>query len=103
MWAGRGGIRPNEPDLPVRHENLLCSIWGPLYCNEREYLPVVVNQLRKKIEDDPARPVHTETTSATVFARIADLKDCFSQCDESVRLLLTSSRHRTGIVGGCCP
>jgi two-component system, OmpR family, KDP operon response regulator KdpE len=48
---------------PVRHENLLRSIWGPLYGNEREYLRVVVNQLRKKIEDDPARPVYIVTES----------------------------------------
>jgi two-component system KDP operon response regulator KdpE len=48
---------------PVRHENLLRSIWGPLYGSEREYLRVVVNQLRKKIEDDPARPVYILTES----------------------------------------
>jgi two-component system KDP operon response regulator KdpE len=48
---------------PVRQENLLRSIWGPLYGSEREYLRVVVNQLRKKIEDDPARPVYILTES----------------------------------------
>jgi len=48
---------------PVRHDRLLMSIWGPTYGSEREYLRVVINQLRKKIEDDPARPVYilTET------------------------------------------
>jgi two-component system KDP operon response regulator KdpE len=48
---------------PVRHENLLRSVWGPLYGQEREYLRVVVNQLRKKIEDDPAHPVYILTES----------------------------------------
>ncbi|WP_158941496.1 response regulator transcription factor [Granulicella sp. S190] len=48
---------------PVRHENLLRSIWGPLYSNEREYLRVVINQLRKKIEDDPTRPIYILTES----------------------------------------
>lgn len=48
---------------PVRHETLLRSIWGPLYGNEREYLRVVVNQLRKKIEDDPAHPAYILTES----------------------------------------
>jgi two-component system KDP operon response regulator KdpE len=48
---------------PVRHENLLRSVWGPLYGSEREYLRVVINQLRKKIEDDPARPVYILTES----------------------------------------
>jgi two-component system, OmpR family, KDP operon response regulator KdpE len=48
---------------PVRHENLLRAIWGPLYGGEREYLRVVVNQLRKKIEDDPGHPVYILTES----------------------------------------
>ena len=48
---------------PVRHENLLRTIWGKNYCNEREYLRVVINQLRRKIEDDPAQPVYILTES----------------------------------------
>jgi two-component system KDP operon response regulator KdpE len=48
---------------PVRHERLLTSIWGPLYGSEREYIRVIINQLRKKIEDDPARPVYILTES----------------------------------------
>jgi len=48
---------------PIRHETLLRAIWGPLYGGEREYLRVVVNQLRKKIEDDPGRPVYILTES----------------------------------------
>jgi two-component system KDP operon response regulator KdpE len=48
---------------PVRHENLLRSIWGPDYGDERQYLRVTVNQLRKKIEDDPACPVYILTES----------------------------------------
>ncbi len=46
---------------PVRHDRLLASVWGPLYGNEREYLRVVINQLRKKIEDDPAHPTYILT------------------------------------------
>jgi two-component system KDP operon response regulator KdpE len=48
---------------PVPHERLLASVWGPLYGNEREYLRVIINQLRKKIEDDPTNPTYilTET------------------------------------------
>ena len=48
---------------PVRHETLLRSIWGPLYGNEREYLRAVINQLRKKIEDNPAQPAYILTES----------------------------------------
>jgi two-component system KDP operon response regulator KdpE len=48
---------------PVPHSRLLTSLWGPEYGNEREYLRVLINQLRKKIEDDPARPTYILTES----------------------------------------
>jgi two-component system KDP operon response regulator KdpE len=48
---------------PVPHQRLLTTIWGPEYGNEREYLRVLINQLRKKIEDDPARPTYILTDS----------------------------------------
>jgi two-component system, OmpR family, KDP operon response regulator KdpE len=48
---------------PVPHTRLLTSIWGPEYGNEREYLRVLINQLRKKIEDDPAHPTYILTES----------------------------------------
>jgi len=48
---------------PVPHNRLLTSIWGSEYGNEREYLRVLVNQLRRKIEDDPARPEYILTES----------------------------------------
>jgi two-component system KDP operon response regulator KdpE len=31
-------------------------VWGPDYAEETENLRVVINQLRKKIENDPALP-----------------------------------------------
>lgn len=48
---------------PVRHARLLSSVWGPLYGTEREYLRVVIMQLRKKIEDDPSHPAYILTES----------------------------------------
>jgi two-component system KDP operon response regulator KdpE len=48
---------------PIPHNRLLTSVWGPEYGNEREYLRVLINQLRKKIEDDPARPSYILTDS----------------------------------------
>jgi two-component system KDP operon response regulator KdpE len=48
---------------PIPHSRLLVEIWGPEYGNEREYLRVLINQLRKKIEDDPARPSYILTES----------------------------------------
>ena len=41
---------------PVSHRELLQAVWGPDYGDEPEYLRVFVNQLRKKIELDPAKP-----------------------------------------------
>jgi two-component system, OmpR family, KDP operon response regulator KdpE len=48
---------------PVPHQRLLTTIWGPEYGNEREYLRVLINQLRKKIEDDPTKPSYILTDS----------------------------------------
>jgi two-component system KDP operon response regulator KdpE len=45
----------------VEHRKLLQAIWGPDYGNEVEYLRVFVNQLRKKIERNPAKPKHLIT------------------------------------------
>jgi len=64
-------LTPKEFDLlrqlvaaqgkPVPHRRLLQSVWGPDYGDETEYLRVVINQLRKKIEADPAHPKHILT------------------------------------------
>jgi two-component system, OmpR family, KDP operon response regulator KdpE len=41
---------------PLTHRRLLQAVWGPDYGDEPEYLRVMINQLRKKIEPDPSRP-----------------------------------------------
>ncbi|MFI5097632.1 MAG: response regulator transcription factor [Candidatus Acidiferrales bacterium] len=46
---------------PVTHRRLLQTVWGPEYGEETENLRVVINQLRKKIEKDPARPKYVLT------------------------------------------
>ena len=46
---------------PVTHRELLQSVWGPDYGDEPEYLRVFVNQLRKKIEVNPAKPKYILT------------------------------------------
>ena len=45
----------------IPHTKLLQAVWGPDYGDEVEYLRVFVNQLRKKIEADPAQPRHLLT------------------------------------------
>ena len=46
---------------PVTHARLLMAVWGPEYGNEREYLRVIVRQLRMKLEDNPSRPKYLLT------------------------------------------
>jgi two-component system KDP operon response regulator KdpE len=45
----------------LTHQYLLREIWGPGYINQSQYLRVFVAQLRKKIEEDPNRPVYIIT------------------------------------------
>jgi two-component system KDP operon response regulator KdpE len=41
----------------LSHRELLQAVWGPDYGDQVDYLRVVVNQLRKKIETRPSTPV----------------------------------------------
>ena len=40
----------------ITHKQLLKEVWGPDSVYETHYLRVYMAQLRRKIEDDPARP-----------------------------------------------
>jgi two-component system, OmpR family, KDP operon response regulator KdpE len=40
----------------LTHKRVLQAVWGPDHAEETENLRVVINQLRKKIERDPAHP-----------------------------------------------
>ncbi len=40
----------------LTHNYILQQVWGPAYIEESQYLRVFIAQLRKKLEDDPARP-----------------------------------------------
>ncbi len=46
---------------PLEHKRILQAVWGPDHAEETEYLRVVINQLRKKIEKDPAHPCYIIT------------------------------------------
>jgi len=73
VWKGGEEVRlsPKEFDLlsylwknqgaPLTHTKLLRAVWGPEYGNELEYLRTYVRMLRKKIEDDPAKPAYIQT------------------------------------------
>jgi len=45
-----------HPNRTIPHRELLQAVWGADYGDELEYLRVFINQLRKKIEANPARP-----------------------------------------------
>jgi two-component system KDP operon response regulator KdpE len=73
LWKAGEEIRlsPKEFDLlsylfknqgaPLTHVKLLRAVWGPEYGNELEYLRTYIRMLRKKVEDDPARPQYILT------------------------------------------
>jgi two-component system KDP operon response regulator KdpE len=48
---------------PVTHARLLAALRGPGFGDERTYLRVLIGQLRKKLEDDPANPTDLLTDS----------------------------------------
>lgn len=50
-----------HPNVPIPHTRLLQAVWGPDYGGEVEYLRVFVNQIRKKIEENPSRPKYLLT------------------------------------------
>jgi two-component system KDP operon response regulator KdpE len=51
----------SNPNIPIPHGKLLQAVWGPDYGHEVEYLRVFINQLRKKLEPNPAKPKYLIT------------------------------------------
>jgi two-component system KDP operon response regulator KdpE len=51
---------------------LLQHVWGPEYAEEAQYLRVYVNQLRRKLESDPAHPRVIITEPGVGYRFIAD-------------------------------
>ena len=49
------------PGRLVGQRQLLRKVWGPAYEKETHYLRVYMNQLRRKLEQDPARPRYLQT------------------------------------------
>ncbi|RLK25213.1 two-component system KDP operon response regulator KdpE [Micromonospora sp. M71_S20] len=50
-----------HPGKLVSQRQLLHDVWGPEYQDETNYLRQYLAQLRRKLEDDPARPRHLIT------------------------------------------
>lgn len=47
----------------LTHQHILKEVWGYGYVEQTQYLRVFVAQLRKKIEDNPSKPVYLITES----------------------------------------
>ena len=45
----------------VSQQQILNEVWGPAYEKETHYLRIYVGQLRRKLEEDPAKPRHLIT------------------------------------------
>lgn len=43
-------------DHVLTHKQILREVWGPAHVEDTTYLRVYINQLRQKLEPDPARP-----------------------------------------------
>jgi two-component system, OmpR family, KDP operon response regulator KdpE len=54
-------VLATNPGRLVSQRQLLVEVWGPTYVNESHYLRQYLKHLRRKLEDDPARPRHLIT------------------------------------------
>ena len=56
----------------MTHRQLLREVWGPDATEESHYLRVYMNQLRQKLEADPARPRHLLTEPGVGYRLVSD-------------------------------
>ena len=56
-----------HPGRVLTHRALLSAVWGPEYGTETHYLRVYMANLRRKLEEDPARPRHLVTETGVGY------------------------------------
>ena len=56
----------------LTHHSILTNVWGEAEADNIEYLRVYMRQLRKKAEDDPARPQFLLTEAGVGYRFIND-------------------------------
>jgi len=56
-----------NPDCVLTHRQLLKAVWGPSHAEDSHYVRVYMGHVRKKVEDDPARPRHIVTESGVGY------------------------------------
>ncbi len=64
-----------NPDCVLTHRQLLKNVWGPGHVDDSHYVRVYMGNLRKKIEDDPARPKHMLTETGVGYRFVRGLPD----------------------------
>jgi two-component system KDP operon response regulator KdpE len=62
-----------NPDCVLTHRQLLKNVWGPGHVEDSHYVRVYMGNLRKKIEDDPARPKHLRTEAGVGYRFVGAL------------------------------
>jgi len=64
VLSGRSGSRDKVDALDAGADDYvtkLTAVWGPTYLGQTQYLRQYMNNLRRKLEDDPSRPRHLLT------------------------------------------
>ena len=56
----------------VSRETMLVEVWGPHHTQDTGYLRLYVAQLRKKLEPEPAHPVHLLTEAGMGYRFVAE-------------------------------
>lgn len=51
----------------ITHRQLFTAVWGNNYYDDNHYIRVYINQLRRKIEENPNRPKHIITESGVGY------------------------------------
>jgi two-component system KDP operon response regulator KdpE len=56
-----------HPDCVLTHRQLLVGVWGPSHAEDAHYTRIYMGHLRRKLEADPANPVHLVTESGVGY------------------------------------
>jgi two-component system, OmpR family, KDP operon response regulator KdpE len=59
----------------LTHRSLLTQVWGPGNQNDLQYIRVFMGNLRKKLEDDPNKPVHFITESGVGYRYVGNIPE----------------------------
>jgi two-component system, OmpR family, KDP operon response regulator KdpE len=62
-----------HPGRVLTHRQLLREVWGPSHIEHSHYLRIYMAALRRKLEDDPARPRHLLTEVGVGYRFVGDM------------------------------